>query len=160
MIPVAFLVTIREILGEHRLATRLNPYLQFDGEAREAMEHYHSIFGGSLTIGTYRDYGKLEPEVADLVMHAVLRTAEDLTLMGFDSHPRLPFHVGANVAICLTGNDPDTLSGYWAHLSDGGQVRMPLAEQIWGDIFGMCEDRFGVTWMINIDKATEPTDPA
>ncbi len=47
----------------------------------------------------------------------------------------------------------DALRGYWEKLSAGGNVQMQLETQMWGDTFGMCTDKFGLPWMVNI---TEP----
>ena len=52
----------------------------------------------------------------------------------------------------LSGDDADELRGYWEKLSDGGTVSVPLEKQMWGDEFGMCTDRFGVAWMVNIGQ--------
>jgi uncharacterized glyoxalase superfamily protein PhnB len=51
------------------------------------------------------------------------------------------------------GDDADQLRGYWEKLSDGGNVTMPLEKQMWGDEFGMCVDRFGIPWMVNITQS-------
>lgn len=57
---------------------------------------------------------------------------------------------GSNLSISLSGTDEPELRGYWAMLSDGGTVAMPLGPAPWGDTFGMCSDKFGVNWLINI----------
>jgi PhnB protein len=54
------------------------------------------------------------------------------------------------MAISLSGDDADELRRCWERLSDGGAVQVPLEQQVWGDVFGMCTDRFGVSWMVNI----------
>src|SRR5215211_7816717 len=58
----------------------------------------------------------------------------------------------ANIAVSLSGDDADELRGYWEKLSSGGSVSVPLEKQMWGDEFGMCVDRFGVAWMVNITQ--------
>ncbi len=57
---------------------------------------------------------------------------------------------GDNFSLSLSGDDETELRGYWDKLSDGGTVAMPLEKAPWGDIFGMCTDRYGVPWMVNI----------
>jgi PhnB protein len=57
---------------------------------------------------------------------------------------------GNNITISLSGDDQDELRGYWEKLSTGGNITMQLEKQMWGDEFGMCVDRFGVAWMVNI----------
>ena len=125
----------------------LNPYLQFDGNAREAMETYRDIFGGQLDVNTFSDFGGGE-DAPEGVMHSQLRTDLGFTLMGSDAPPGA--EAGPNGSVSLSGDEADTLRGYWDRLSDGGNVLVPLEKQMWGDVFGMCTDRFGVTWMVNI----------
>ncbi|MGW0172172.1 VOC family protein, partial [Streptomyces sp. NPDC003343] len=48
--------------------------------------------------------------------------------------------------------DDTELRGYWEKLSDGATVAVPLDKQMWGDVFGMCTDRYGITWMVNITQ--------
>ena len=60
---------------------------------------------------------------------------------------------GSSIAVSLSGDDPDSLRGFFAGLSEGGEVTMPLAQQVWGDEFGMLTDRFGTPWMVNITSA-------
>ena len=130
------------------MASRLNPYLNFKDNAREAMEFYKDALGGELTINTFGEYGDTGPN-ADGVMHANLETAEGFTLMASDVPPGMG-DVPSNGTISLSGDDEDQLRGYWDKLSDGGTIAMPLEKQIWGDVFGHCIDKFGVSWMVNI----------
>jgi PhnB protein len=131
------------------MATRLNPYLNFDGNARQAMEYYERVFGGTLVVNTFGEYGETGDR-ADGVMHAQLETPSGYTLMASDMPPGMPFQPGNNMTNSLSGTDGDELRGYWEKLSDGGTVTMPLEKQMWGDEFGMCVDQFGVSWMVNI----------
>lgn len=134
------------------MATRLNPYLSFSDNARQAMEFYRDIFGGNLTINTFGEYGPPDAPGADNIMHAQLETESGLTLMGADTPPGEEFRTGTNFAVSLSGEDADELRGYWEKLSQGGNVSVPLEKQMWGDEFGMCVDRFGVPWMVNIGQ--------
>ena len=133
------------------MTVRLNPYIAFaGGNARAAMEFYHSVFGGTLVINTFGEFGAPDPGLADKVMHAMLVTDGGLALMGADSPPGMEHVQGNNIAISLSGEDAGTLRGWWAKLADGGTVSTPLEKQVWGDEFGTCTDRFGVEWMVNI----------
>jgi PhnB protein len=132
------------------MASRLNPYISFPGTAREAMETYKGVFGGELTLNTFGDLGQTDPEVADKVMHGMLETPTGFTLMGADTPPGMEYDAGNTMAVSLSGDDGDELRGYWDKLSDGGTVTLPLERQMWGDDFGMCVDRFGTAWMVNI----------
>jgi PhnB protein len=132
------------------MASRLNPYLNFAGNTKEAMEFYESVFGGPLRMNTFGEYGQQDPELADKIMHAMLETDNGFTLMASDPPPGMGVQSGNNITISLSGDDTEALQGYWDKLSDGGQVQMPLEKQMWGDTFGMCTDKFGVPWMVNI----------
>ena len=134
------------------MTVRLNPYISFESQAREAMEFYRSVFGGELTINTHGDYGNADPAVADKVMHAQLETDAGYTLMASDLMPDMPFNRGDTITVSLSGDEGDALRRYWEKLSGGGTVAMPLEKQMWGDEFGMCTDRFGVAWMVNIGQ--------
>ena len=128
----------------------LNPYISFDGTAREAMEAYKDAFGGELSVNTFGDFGEAPPGFEDKVMHSQLETPSGFTLMAGDTPPGMPFQPGTNIAVSLSGDDESELRGYWDKLSEGGEVTVALEKQMWGDVFGMLVDRFGVTWMVNI----------
>ena len=131
----------------------LNPYLNFPGTAREAMEHYKEVFGGTLRMNTFGEYGMQDTPQADGIMHAQLVTENGFTLMASDQPPGAEYKPGDTITISLSGEDADELKGYWDKLADGGTVTLPLEKQMWGDEFGMCIDRHGVPWMVNIVAA-------
>lgn len=132
------------------MASRLNPYISFDGNAREAMEYYKDVFGGALSLNTFGEFGQQDASIADKIMHSSLETDRGFTLMGSDTPPGTEYNPGTNIAVSLSGDDADELRSYWTKLSDGGTVMVPLEKQMWGDEFGMCSDRFGISWMVNI----------
>ena len=135
------------------MASRLNPYLSFDGNAREAMEFYQSVFGGDLTINTYGEFGAPDKSAADKIMHAQLETAEGYTLMGADTPPGADYRSGGSITVSLSGDPASPLREYWEKLADGGAVQVPLEKQMWGDHFGQLTDRFGTAWMVNIGQS-------
>lgn len=133
------------------MATTLNPYLSFRDTTAEAMTFYQTVFGGELTMSTFGDFhASDDPAEVDKIMHAALVTDGGLTLMASDTPQSMEHQPGTAYSISLSGEDDAELRGYWEKLSDGGQVRMPLDKAPWGDSFGMCVDRFGVSWMVNI----------
>jgi PhnB protein len=139
------------------MATKLNPYLSFKNNARAAMEFYHSIFGGKLDIRTFKDFqASQDPSEDDLVMHSVLEAENGLELMASDTPQRITYQAGGNnFSLSLSGEDEPELSGYFKRLAEGGQVTMPLEKAIWGDTFGMCTDKFGIGWIVNISAKPE-----
>ncbi len=134
------------------MASRLNPYISFAGDARQAMEFYESVFGGTLTLNTFGEFSPPDSPDADKIMHGMLETDSGFTLMGADAPPGTGHHPGDNIAVSLSGDDTEELRGYWAKLSDGGTVTVPLEKQMWGDEFGACVDQFGISWMVNITQ--------
>ena len=134
------------------MAMRLNPYLNFDGDARAAMEHYEQVFGGTLVLNTFGEIGGLEGADADRIMHGMLETAAGFTIMAADTPPGETLQRGNAISVSLSGDDADDLRRYWSQLSEGGTVAVPLEKQMWGDEFGMCEDRFGISWLVNISE--------
>ena len=83
-------------------------------------------------------------------MHGQLETEAGYTLMGADAPPGMESPGMHGFGVSLSGDDADTLRGYYDKLSDGGTVTMPIQKQSWGDEFGMCTDKFGVPWLVNI----------
>jgi PhnB protein len=137
------------------VSSRLNPYLGFAGNARQAMEFYRDVFGGDLAVDTYGGSGMAAPGHEDKIMHAQLETPSGYTLMASDAPPGMETSGGSDISVSLSGDDADDLRGYFTKLSEGGSVTMPLEKQIWGDEFGMCVDPFGVQWMVNISRPAE-----
>jgi PhnB protein len=135
------------------MASRLNPYLTFDGNAREAMEFYRRVFGGTLTMNTFGEFGPQGGEQDDKIMHAQLESDAGYAIMASDTAPGMQLTRGDAMTVSLSGDDGGQLRGYWEKLSEGGTVTMPLEKQMWGDEFGMCVDRFGTPWMVNITQS-------
>jgi PhnB protein len=134
------------------MGSQLNPYLNFNGNARQALEFYTSVFGGTLNVMTFADMGDKDSPIADKVMHGQLETAAGYTIMAADAPPGMESPGMHGFGVSLSGDDGDTLRGYWDKLSEGGTVTMPMAKQAWGDEFGMCTDQFGVPWLVNISQ--------
>jgi PhnB protein len=132
------------------MTVRLNPYLSFQDNAREAMTFYQSVLGGDLTVSTFADFQASEdPAEQDKVMHSQLETPDGLVLMGADTPAAMEYQPQAGVSVSLSGDDEAKLRGYWDRLSEGGTVTMPFEQAPWGATFGMCVDRFGTSWMVN-----------
>jgi PhnB protein len=138
-------------IKENRMASRLNPYISFAGNARPAMEFYQSVLGGELTLSTFAEGGMPDPAAADLIMHAQLVTPDGYCLMGSDTPPGMTYVPAAGISVSLSGDDL-ALRGYFEKLATGGQITMPLEKQVWGDEFGMAVDQFGIAWMVNITQ--------
>jgi PhnB protein len=133
------------------MTSRLNPYLNFRDNTRDAMTFYQTVFGGDLNISTFAEFQASEdPAEADKVMHSQLDAPNGMTLMAADTPNSMEFKPGNNYSVSLSGDDEAELHGYWDKLNDGATVTMPLEKAPWGDSFGMLIDRFGVQWLVNI----------
>jgi PhnB protein len=133
------------------MASVLNPDLNFNGNARQAMEFYRDVFGGDLMLTTFSELGAADGVDADKIMHAGLQTSNGYTIFGADVPSHMEYVAPAGFAVSLSGDD-SALQGYFEKLSAGGTVTMPLAKQAWGDEFGMLTDQFGIPWMVNIGQ--------
>lgn len=135
------------------MGATLCPYLNFDGNAAEAMRFYQQVLGGELVMQTFGEaIPDTPPEYKDRIMHARLESGAVL-LMASDTNPGHggPFRAGNNVHLSLMGSDVTALTAAFHKLAEGGQVVMPLEKQFWGALFGMVTDKFGVQWMVNIE---------
>jgi PhnB protein len=135
------------------MAVRLNPYLNFRDNAREAMEFYHGVFGGTLDMQTFEEFHASEdPSEAGKIMHAQLE-ADEILFMAADTPNSMEYDPGTNFNMSLSGEDEARLRGYFDELAAGGAITMPLEAAPWGDTFGMVVDRFGIRWLVNISTS-------
>ena len=133
------------------MQSKLNPYLSFKDNTREAMEFYRTVFGGKLDLSTFKDYhASQEPSEDNLIMHSVLEADNGITIMASDTPNRMEYRPGTNMSMSLSGDNEAELKAYFEKLSAGGLVTMPLEKAMWGDSFGMFTDKFGVQWLVNI----------
>src|SRR5579884_2920744 len=137
--------------GEKTMPSTLNPYLSFRDNAREAMEFYRTVFGGKLTISTFKEFhASQDPSDDNKIMHSQLEADNGIVFMASDTPDRMEYKVGTNYSMSLSGENEAELQGYFEKLSAGGTITMPLEKAPWGDTFGMLIDKFGVAWLVNI----------
>lgn len=136
------------------MTVKLNSYISFNGNAKEAMEFYKSIFGGEIFSDTFESFASSEMPVADedkqKIMHAYVKGDNGIELMGADTPTGMTYNEGARITLTLNGDDDAALRGYWDKLAEGGTITVPLEKAPWGDVFGMLTDKFGVNWMVDI----------
>ena len=135
------------------MTSRLNPYISFNGDAKQAMEFYQQVLGGTLAVNSFGEFGMTDAP-ADGVMHARLDSAAGYTIMASDLAPGMPHNAGDSISISISGDAAEELRGYWEKLAAAGEVSMPLEKQVWGDEFGLLKDQFGIHWMVNISQPT------
>ena len=131
----------------------LNPYLLFDGNAREAMEFYQDCFGGKLEMMDYESSPEIE--IADkhkkLIMHSSLR-CEHTTILASDNMPGKKLKKGDNIQISIDCISESELTQFFFSLSEEGEILFPLQDTFWGAKFGQVRDKFGVHWMLSFER--------
>ena len=136
---------------------KVNPYLNFDGQAEEAFNFYKLVFGGEFTgIMKMKDApggDELPVEDQNRVMHISLPIGKNTLLMGSDIIPAMGqvLRVGNNNYISLHPESREEADRLFNGLSAGGEVEMPMEDQFWGDYYGSFIDKFGIGWMINFN---------
>ena len=140
---------------------KVNPYLNFNGNAEEAFNFYKSVFGGELTpIVRFKDMPMegvtIPKEDENKVMHVGLPVGDQM-LMATDTLESLGQKLvqGNNVYISVHPDSKEEADRIFNALSAGGTIEMPMADQAWGDYYGSFKDRFGVQWMVNYSYPKE-----
>jgi PhnB protein len=135
------------------MQTRLNPYLNFRDNTREAMEFYKAVFGGKLILNTFKEFNAShDPSEDNKIMHSMLEADNGITFMAADTPNDMEYRPGTNLNMSLSGDNETELRGYFEKLSAAGTVMMPLDKAPWGDMFGMVTDKFGIQWLVNISS--------
>jgi PhnB protein len=132
------------------------PYLNFNGNAAEALAFYSKALNGSVLFQQTFGESPMESPVdlKDKIMHATFKAGE-LTIMVSDCPPNVSVTTGTNVSLSLNFNDVAEIEKTFAALSEGSTITMPLQDTFWGARFGMLTDRFGINWMFNHDYKKE-----
>jgi PhnB protein len=129
----------------------INVYLTFDGECREAMTFYANVLGGELYLMPFADAPGFADKGGDRIIHASVKKG-DVVVMASDSMPGSPLQKGNNFSVSVGCESQEEEERFFAALSEGGTVTMPLQDTFWGARFGMLTDRFGIPWMFNFEK--------
>jgi PhnB protein len=134
------------------MTSQLNPYLSFKDSTKAAMEFYQTVFGGTLELHTFKEFhSSSDSSEDDLIMHAMLTADNGIKFMAADTPKQMEYKPGANISMSLSGDNTEELTEYFNKLAEGGSIFMKLEKAMWGDIFGMLTDKFGINWMVNIN---------
>lgn len=142
-------------------------HLNFPGTAREALDFYQRVFGGQVHVTTYAEVGMpAEAPGADRVVFGSLQSEEGFGVMAYDIPGRTEEFAGSTrreqgatltdspFFVSVRGETLDEITTYWDALSDGAAIVEPLAASAWSPGFGMLTDRFGVTWILDVQSTT------
>ncbi|HEX7890522.1 MAG TPA: VOC family protein [Ramlibacter sp.] len=138
------------------MAMQLDCYLNFNGNAEEALNFYAQALGGK--VGTLMRYEGSPMDNKDLpanwkqkVLHGTV-DADGAQIMASDTFPGMPHGGFAGFGVSVYIKDGvDRARKVFDALAAGGQVTMPFAPPFWGGHFGMLEDKFGVPWMVSTE---------
>jgi PhnB protein len=132
--------------------TKINSYLTFNGNCREAMTFYKECLGGELmlqTVGESPVSEQMPVQMKECILHAML-TSGNIVIMGSDMSP-LKLIKGNAVSLMLNFSSEEETRKIYASLSKGGDPSQPLEVMFWGALFGHLTDKFGNQWMFNFD---------
>jgi len=136
---------------------QVQPYLFFDGRCQEAVDFYKKALGAEvIMLMRFKDSpepqpsGMVPPGSEDKVMHMSMRIGSSI-VFGSDGrcggHPEFK-----GFTLSLTAANEAEADRLFDALGEGGQVQMPMSRTFFSPRFGMVADRFGVSWMILVEK--------
>lgn len=136
--------------------TKVNTYLNFQGNAENVFKFYKSVFGGEFSsVVRFKDMPmegvSIPKEDENKLMHIALPIGNDFLLMASDALESLGQRLiqGNNVYISIHPDSKEEADRIFKALSAGGKIEMPIADQPWGDYYGSFTDKFGILWMVN-----------
>lgn len=134
-------------------------HLNFRGDARSALEFYQAVFGGDLTVITYSDAHSItDPAEAAQIMWGQVISPDGFRIMAYDVPAHTPYAPGTiPVFVSVRGADAAEITRYWEKLSEGSEVTVPLGEAEWAPLYGMLTDRFGISWVLDVEAVWSTT---
>jgi PhnB protein len=134
------------------MSIETTPHLNFDGNARAALDFYAAAFGGAVAAMTYGQMGASDdPACADRIVFGQVSTPAGFRVMAFDVWPHQPYDQGSNAFyVYVHGTDAEEVTRYWDGLAEGAEVRQPLGPSAWAPLAGQLRDRFGVVWALDV----------
>ncbi|OGN46404.1 MAG: bleomycin resistance protein [Caulobacterales bacterium GWE1_67_11] len=128
-------------------------HLNFRGQARAALDFYKQVFGGEQMLMTYGAMG--QPQLADSPDHVIwgqVISDDGFQIMAFDVRAGQDYDAGANAFyVSLRGSSIDEIQQRWNALAMGATILQPIGPSAWSPLYGMLTDRFGVTWIVEVD---------
>ncbi|QCR18428.1 VOC family protein [Agrococcus sp. SGAir0287] len=134
----------------------VTPHLNFRGSARAALERYAAAFGGEVAIATHAQAYGTEGVEADLVAFGVVTAPSGFRVMAFDVPAARPYDPGTiPMFVSVRSTDLAELTTAWERLADGSTIVVPFGPAAWSPAYGMLQDAFGVTWVLDIEVARD-----
>lgn len=135
----------------------LNPYLNFLGNTEDAFNFYKSVFETEfIMIQRFKDTphsDNVPDSDKEKIMHIALPIGKGNVLMGTDALESAghTLTLGNNISLSIAADSKEEATKLFNGLSAGGEIEMPLEDMFWGAYFGMCNDKFGIKWLVNYD---------
>lgn len=128
------------------------PHLNFDGNARQALDFYAAALHAEAVMMTYGQMGAADdPAWADRIVWGQVETGTGVRVMAFDVWPNQPYDQGSNAFyVYLSGDDATEITSVWNGLANGAEIRQPLGASAWSPLAGQLRDRFGVIWALDV----------
>lgn len=135
------------------MTIKTTTHLNFRGQARAALDFYRSVFGGEQVVLTYRDAHAVQnPDEADQVMWGQVAAESGFRVMAYDVPSSLAWNAGEiPVFVSVRGDAAAEVTSYWEKLAAGATVIQPLGPAAWSPLYGMLKDRFGITWVLDVE---------
>lgn len=136
----------------------VNPYIYFNGNCEEAFNFYKVVFRKEITyIGRYKDVPKTDKqifqEVDEKIMHITLPISKETILMGSDNTEAFQDSTGyGNFSLIIHSDSKSEADRLFSELSENGQVKVPMNLTFWGSYYGICIDKFGISWKITSES--------
>ena len=131
--------------------TNVSIYLLLDGTCKPAMEFYHSVFGGALTMTSVEDTpvkNQLPEHLHQSIIHARLQGANvDISASDWLRPEEIPVQ-GNKTCLYISGNSYEEVKSLYDKLSVGAYITDPLKEEFFG-AYGALNDKFGNRWMFH-----------
>ena len=136
------------------MSVTITPHLNFRGQARAALSFYNKVFGGECVLMTYEQMGQGSGKDADQIMWGQVVSADGFRIMAFDVLEPRPYAPGENAFfVSVRGDSASEVQTRWDSLSDGATILHPIGKAPWSDLYGMLRDRFGVTWIVDVERS-------
>jgi PhnB protein len=137
---------------------KIEPYLTFYGRCEEALTFYQEKLGAEVVLKMRfdeapQDVAQTAPEHAKKIMHASLKIGSSILMASDGDMSKPAAHAGFSISI----QTEDVAAGEKAFngLAEGGSIRMPWGPTFWALGFGLVTDKFGIPWMVNVERPRE-----
>jgi PhnB protein len=138
--------------------TTINPYIYFNGNCENAFNFYKCVFRQEFTyIGRYKDVPNSDRqtfnEADEKIMHVSLPISSETILMGSDNKEAYEESITFNTfSLIIHTDSKDEADRLFNELSENGEVKMPMNLTFWGSYYGICIDKFGISWKITTES--------